>query len=115
MTLLHRGLKKKVGEYEKLTGDLPGIWRIAKENTERAVRAEKSLKEAADRVEFLQKHHKELDSKNKKQISDLKTDNKNKERDMKKLENELKRANDKITLLEEKVVSRAGKVPASER
>ena len=24
-----RSLKKKVGEYQKLTGELPGIWRLA--------------------------------------------------------------------------------------
>ena len=100
-----RGLKKKVGEYEKLTGELPGIWRIAKENTERALKAEKSLKEAQDKIEFLQKHHKESDTKIKKQVSDLKADNKAKERELKKMENELKRAVDKVAILEEKVVT----------
>ena len=73
---MNKFVKKKVGEYEKLTGELPGIWRIAKENTERALKAEKLLKEAQDKIEFLQKHHKESDTKTKKQVSDLKTDNK---------------------------------------
>ena len=58
-----------------------------------------------DKIEFMTKHHKENDSKNKKQISELKTDNKNKERDLKKFENDLKRATDKVALLEEKVVA----------
>ena len=99
---IFRSLKKKVGEYEKLTGDLPGIWRIAKENTERAEKSEKLLKEARDKIDFLQKHHKESDTKSKKQISDLKTDNKTKERELKKMENELKRASDNVVLLERK-------------
>ena len=28
-TMTFRSLKKKVGEYQKLTGELPGIWRLA--------------------------------------------------------------------------------------
>ena len=36
-----RSLKKKVGEYEKLTGELPGIWRCAFEAKDRAIAAEK--------------------------------------------------------------------------
>ena len=57
------------------------------------------------KIEFMTKHHRENDTKNKKQISELKTDNKNKERDLKKFENDLKRATDKVALLEEKVVA----------
>lgn len=41
-----RGLKKKVGEYQKLTGELPGIWRLAQESHDRASKAERGLKEA---------------------------------------------------------------------
>merc|ERR1712130_427620 len=81
--VVFKGLKKKVGEYQKLTGELPGIWRLAEECNERAVKAEKSLKEIQDKLEFMGKHHKENDNKNKKQISDLKADNKTKERDLK--------------------------------
>ena len=39
-----RSLKKKVGEYEKLTGELPGIWRCAFEAKDRAIAAEKVTK-----------------------------------------------------------------------
>ena len=72
-----RSLKKKVGEYQKLTGELPGIWRlaiidhqpffchqpsinrslksalcprIAQESFARAEAAEKLLKESKDKV-----------------------------------------------------------------
>ena len=41
-----RSVKKRVGEYQKLTGSLPGIWRLAQESSERATKAESSLKEA---------------------------------------------------------------------
>ena len=102
---------------------IPGIWRLAEECNERALKAEKSLKEIQvgkrliycrdliletclqDKLEFMGKHHKENDNKNKKQISDLKADNKTKERDLKKCENDLKRATDKVALLEEKVAA----------
>ena len=39
-----RGIQKKVGEYEKLTGDLPAVWRNAREQMDRAEAAETKLK-----------------------------------------------------------------------
>jgi hypothetical protein len=33
---VYRSLKKKVGEYKKLTGELPGIWRIAAQSKVRS-------------------------------------------------------------------------------
>ena len=47
-----RSLKKRVGEYQKLTGSLPGIWRLAQESNERATKAESSLKEAQVSLSF---------------------------------------------------------------
>ena len=41
-----RGIQKKVGEYEKLTGDLPAVWRNAREQMDRAEVAETKLKKA---------------------------------------------------------------------
>merc|ERR1739842_70875 len=69
--ILHvfKSLNKKVGEYQKLTGHPPGIWRIAKETKSRAEKAEKKLTETTDRMEFLQKNKKESDAKLKKEIS----------------------------------------------
>jgi hypothetical protein len=34
--VVYRSLKKKVGEYKKLTGELPGIWRIAAQSKVRS-------------------------------------------------------------------------------
>jgi epidermal growth factor receptor substrate 15 len=72
---------------------------------EQAETAEKGWKEARDRLEFMQNHFKEADMKNKKQIANLKEDNKGKERELKKTEGELARLKEKCTFLEEKVVT----------
>jgi chromosome segregation ATPase len=56
-----------------------------------------------DRLDFLQNHFKEADTKNKKQISNLKEENKGKERDLKKSEAELSRVKEAAALLEEKM------------
>ena len=62
------------------------------QNTDRAIKTEKLLKEARDKIDFLQKHHKDSDNKSKKQVSDLKADSKAKERELKNnLEKELKK------------------------
>ena len=40
-----RGIQKKVSEYEKLAGDLPGVWRTAREEREKVETARRNLKE----------------------------------------------------------------------
>ena len=40
-----RGIQKKVCEYEKLTGDLPGVWRTSMEEKEKAETAQRNIME----------------------------------------------------------------------
>ena len=56
-------------------------------------------------VEFLQQKSKESSAKSSKQISDLKSENKTKEREATKNANDLKRATEKVSALEEKIAA----------
>ena len=40
-----RGILKKVSEYEKLTGDVPGVWRTSREEKEKTETAQRNIKE----------------------------------------------------------------------
>ena len=83
-----RGIQKKVCEYEKLTGDLPGVWRTSMEEKEKAETAQRNIKEMEEEnqktVEALRKA-KMKNEKTEKIVSELEKENKELKIDLKSI------------------------------